>query len=306
MVMKLPEYCCFEAKKEFFSNYERINTIDDFKNKVLILKEDEKLIYRGMPEAKWQLFTSAQREYLCGDYKTLGIEFSDFIQSILSNIKESTIITKYLQSINLSPNDIFYLSLLQHYGAPSPLLDFTKDFETALYFAINGDSSIDKWKHEIDDFFSIYYFEKDERFYANYNLQDSSCKSFKKAEKFELKERISSLPNDCVLWEKMKNINFVILDDIEALKDKPGYFYWPNLNLIAQNGCFIMYTKEPQPLEQLLREIHFLVPFHCFDIHKSLIETIRTHYCKKTKEDLFPTMDRECTEAYNQFKQNLK
>ena len=298
--MKLPEYCSFEAKKEFFSNYERINTIDDFKNKVLILKEDEKIIYRGMPEAKWQLFTSAQREYLCEDYKTLGIEYSNFIQSILSNIKESTIITKYLQNIKLSPNDIFYLSLLQHHGAPSPLLDFTKNSETALYFATKDNSRAEKCNNGIENYFSLYFFSKDSVIYREYNLPQASNEAYEKASEIYgiNKYRIDNSIN----WKDLRDLSIAVLDDNESLRYKNGYFTWANLNIIAQEGCFILYNNKEIPIEQYLKKDII----HCFDIHKSLIETIRTHYCKKTKEDLFPTMDRECAEAYNQFKQNLK
>lgn len=315
--MKLPEYCCLKAKADFFSNeeypfYDRVDTIQDFEEKVLKIKEENeqkddkyKFIFRGVSEAKYKMFTSAQRKYIGGEYEKMGIKYFDFIRNILQSIKEDTLLNTFFDSINLKKNDIFYLSLLQHYGAPSLLIDFTHSFETALFFATEGDFSCEKCEREIDNYFSLYYFQKNDNFYQWYNLQKASCDAFEKSIILDIRNKISHSATENASIKNDKDISFAILDDMKELKNNDGYFYWPNLNLIAQNGCFIMYNKAQLPLEQFLKEVFFIQPFHCIDIHKSLIETIRTHYCTKTKEELFPSMERCCMDAYNQFKKNL-
>lgn len=311
MVMKLPEYSCLESKKDFFTegkfpSYDRIDTISDFEEKVLKLKnEKDKYIFRGVSEAKYKMFSSAQREYIFMDYKKTKIDYLNFINKLLLNIKDNKIVTTFCKTIGYDPNDLFYLSLLQHYGAPSPLIDFTKDFETALFFATETAFDIEKQESEIDNYFSLYYLEKVNNFYSWYSLQNASYVAIEKEKKLGIKNRISSTAKECASWENQKGVSIAILDDKEELKDNDGYFSWPNLNLVAQKGCFIMYLGEKDSLEEHLKKVFLMQPFHCFDIHKSLIETIHTHYCKKTREDLFPEMKTICNDAYNQFKQNL-
>ena len=130
--MKLEEYSNLSQKEPFFET-KNINTYKEFDNIYEELKENT-LLYRGIHEAKYKIYTSAQREWITNEYSKNGMTYTQFIQSIISNIRKNTILSKYYKSLNINENDLLYISLLQHYGAPSPLLDFTYNINIALYF----------------------------------------------------------------------------------------------------------------------------------------------------------------------------
>ena len=175
--MELPTYKSLEEKKSNFTFYKQIDNPNNLK---YYLKELERLphtfkrwgidrrepacIFRGVKEAKYKLYTSAQREWIKGDLsKKLGEDgFADFVDRVLYQLKKDTRLRNYLKTRGIIQNDMFLLSLLQHYGAPTPLLDFTYDREVALFFATRGDekSQSDKTREtiEIDEYFSIYAF----------------------------------------------------------------------------------------------------------------------------------------------------
>ena len=76
---------------------------------------------------------------------------------------------KYLDKIGLDPeNDLAVLSFLQHYGCPTPLLDWTYNFSNALFFSVqNLDKQTANW--EIEKYFCVYFLE--EEFFETYSMQ---------------------------------------------------------------------------------------------------------------------------------------
>ena len=66
--MKLPEYkSLIEKKTAFGDNYQRISTITELKPFLEGTNSFEKYIYRGVCEAKYKNYTSAQRRYIVNE-----------------------------------------------------------------------------------------------------------------------------------------------------------------------------------------------------------------------------------------------
>ncbi|WP_284461762.1 FRG domain-containing protein, partial [Chryseobacterium sp.] len=53
-------------------------------------------------------------------------------------------------------NDLAYLSYMQHFGVPTPFLDYTNNPYVALFFAIDG-INFTPSDNEIDNYFSLYF-----------------------------------------------------------------------------------------------------------------------------------------------------
>lgn len=158
--MNIPIYNTFEEKADFF-NHIKIDTADvlDTHIKNLLMIENN-CIFRGVHEAKYKLYTSVQREWIT---KGLGrhITLDFLVENLIRTIRQNKMLEKYFKSLNIYPNDLLYLSLLQHYGAPSPLLDFSLNIKFALFFATDNVMWSNSSNDNIEDYISVYYLDMD-------------------------------------------------------------------------------------------------------------------------------------------------
>lgn len=128
--------------------------------------------FRGQPEAKFQLFNSAQRHFYGKGIDQLNKTvyegndnneklnfFKDWTMTVIvEGLKwEGAVVPKILNQLNIEYKDPFVPinSYLRHYGVPTPVLDFSLIPFVALYFAI------EKVNHtpsniEIENYMSLY------------------------------------------------------------------------------------------------------------------------------------------------------
>jgi|GEM_PF-1308725 FRG domain len=169
--MILPTYKSLEEKKEHFSHYRKINTVEELEKEMRKLEEDQtsllafstELVFRGVKEAKYKLYTSAQRDWITNEWEKLGISFVDFIDRQLYNLKKDKVLMRYFESIDIAVNDLLLLSFLQHYGAPAPLLDFTYNILISLFFAATGTEPNKQGFDDIENYLSVYAISVDKR-----------------------------------------------------------------------------------------------------------------------------------------------
>ena len=325
--MKLPEYKSLEEKTPFFYHI-KIDTKDVLDSHLeKLLEFSPNCIFRGVNEAKYKLYTSVQRSWICnglGRHSTINL----MVDSMITSLRNNVTLTDYYKSLNIIPTDLLYLGLLQHYSAPTPLLDFTHDYKTALYFATKG-LSAGCSDSEIDDFFSLYYIDTDK--YGDQLVKmDEFLNDGLDAGAAMYKDIISKYPGghaDKPLLDSMdiytRWIKSPFYDDgLCAIKmmfiDNPLKFkgittpytheslYWSNLNIIAQKGCFILYNNDRMPMEEYVSQSVCLPKIWCIDIHKSLAEYVQEHYLQGLSEALlFPDINHLAKNAYKDFLKNL-
>jgi hypothetical protein len=95
-------------------------------------------IFRGQSDHEWQLETSLRRAILQNN-PGLQTSITHREKIILNKFKAQA--HNYLQSPPSASDDIEWLSLVQDFGGPTRLLDFTESFYIAAFFALEDATS---------------------------------------------------------------------------------------------------------------------------------------------------------------------
>lgn len=283
-------YNSIAEKTPHFASNRIINSNVDFET----LRQEFELIqsnslrhcvFRGVNEAKYKLYNSAQREWASWDMGTIGENYEDHIINMINSCKNSeSLLEKYYKRLGIIRNDWLILSFLQHYSAPSPLLDFSKDYKTAFFFASSNVNGNHGNTDDISNYISIYYFE-----FVN------------EAKKIETlvhyaKRTIAPMPavsgRDTQIWDDELSYERV-MQDCDALLI-PSYSHvtelknsnhsivtklmTSNLRSTCQDGEFVCSKSQNEPVEDLFQRKG--AKLHCVNIHKAL-----AHYIENTMFD---------------------
>ena len=336
---KLVYHCAISKPKEFEEWYDYYSS---FKN----------VIYRGLNNAKYKLFTSLQVHYLLN--RNFRLSPRDFVTQEIDILKNANnnLYPKYFKTIGVQETDFLYLSLMQHYRAKTPFMDFSHSIDSALFFAQDGYEK--SWccnKSNPNNYVSVYWVEEPEKHPELVKILEMLGASLRKAMegivdlyqnsngiklnidniKFErylswanpqnnysgfkdfelgfltdqIMKRSINYDYDYVLQKFQKDaqagsfaINPQLLDDYyntlyEIIVYKTRL---TNLNIVAQEGCFIFYNPEQPlvPMEEfwVKNPTYLRLPqLHCIDIHKDLIPKCILPLLKGkgiTKEYIYP------------------
>lgn len=167
LIQKLPEYKSFAEKETHYFANEYVNCEAELDEVIMRLKASEQsLIFRGASEANCKMFASSQHHW---QQKTDWVarmgkaDYHDFVEEIIRRAECLSEVQGYMQQQNLHTNDVVLFALMQHIGAPSPVIAFSKSLLTGLFFASDWDDS--KWTDSRDkgigDYISLYYISKE-------------------------------------------------------------------------------------------------------------------------------------------------
>lgn len=111
-------------------------TVDSWNDALLLFDQithkSSNWVFRGQSDECWKLSTKFEREankYQCNPYW-----FKNREKYILQDFQRKT--HHYVQNLPEPESHIEWLSLLQHYGGPTRLLDFTYSYYIATFFAV--------------------------------------------------------------------------------------------------------------------------------------------------------------------------
>lgn len=276
--MKLLEHKSFEEKKQFFTNCGSqfvINTKRDFDALYdLLINDVDKgfKLYRGVSEAKYLTYTSAQRYYITNEIFKIEPIFHQFIRSLIENTKKAYngLLEGYYKSLDVEIDDYLILSFLQHYGAPSTFVDFSYNLKKSLYFCFDN-MNFNPSDNEIDNYVSLYIIDK-RNFYPLDFLYKTISQSIKIQDVEENKQK--ELPIKIVEHSKdFEVLGQMICSFIDGCKNQTASSgFISNLNLIAQEGAFLFYFNGGIPFEVFMKGDN--IPWTCYNIHKSLKEYV--------------------------------
>lgn len=308
----LAEYGSTLQKSRYFDQV-NIDAKEQFDNLFDELKLKEGLLFRGVREAKWRLYSSLQRQWVTHKLYESDVTYQEFLETLVefARKEQKQALSKFLRLNRIDPeNDIAVLSFLQHYGCPTPLLDWTYSFLISLYFAIDGIENKQSPK-EIDSYFSVYHIE--EKYFQSSSIKEIIEEGLKR-EHDKLKvtvienskqegveeDQIGKIFSEKRLQlmakmmygrglvthlTKIKHlINFPISYFSDFDKDNDLQFSLNNnMNIVNQYGAFTWNADSSKPLEQIGNEqvaeeygdadgYRFC---SCYNINKKLIEHIR-------------------------------
>ncbi|MEJ2884362.1 FRG domain-containing protein [Pedobacter sp. GR22-6] len=326
--MNTPVYSNLEEKSHHF-NHKIINSKEELDEllETWSMKDDSKrYIFRGVNNAKFKLYNSGQRAWTGQELEKLGKSYQEFIQQEIDYAKafQSNLLVKFFNAFGHNAYDFSILSFLQHYGSPTPLLDFSYNFECGLFFCMDGMSHYAS--EDIDNYFSIYAIDTNQSdLISILNHLESNTKNIE-----ELLSKHGNIDvDDSEVLNNLENLNYSRLEELRlfylpgyqdrgtrfTIPSRPGFqlvYNQHNLNIINQEGLFVFNSDSEHPLEDYFNDGKFtsfnrtfsLKKIHCWDIHKSFGEYIlnRLSYKGITRDFIYPQEEFIALSAFKNFK----
>lgn len=290
----LSEYNNLKEKSQYY-NCTTIDNIQDFENIFQdIVQHQSEYVFRSVNEARFKLYSSAQRQWIWNDLFKNYHSYEDYINSRIVLVQNHQDIISFFSNNKISLNDFAILALLQHYGQPSPLVDFTYNPHLSLFFAFDrvrpGATG-----NEIDNYVSLYRLKHTHPCFCSIQkVNEYGAVTLSNTLK-DLGIPISQIDTKKVLFD-IQNLTYKQYADIGIILvhgDKMGItnikipslgfactYNITNPNLKNQEGLFMLNTTENEPLGELVRKKHRYVSplIDCYNINKKLESHIRKTY----------------------------
>jgi hypothetical protein len=224
--------------------------------------------FRGAGEARFKLYNSAQRFWMQNNLRQLEaisqpLSYIQMIKNMVDSAKKQELFKKIFNYYGLSPEqtDFPILSILQHYGAPTPLMDWTYDLDVALFFAVDQAKHFE-CENDIQNYMSVYRIEKAAQVaFIKSNLQVVSGNVF---------------PTITHLSDNWPGTVYYISDfEVKNQRQIKPLTTFYNLNILPQEGLFIFNPHETDPLERIAEQKDPAARMVCYNINKDLAEMVR-------------------------------
>lgn len=183
-------------------------------------------IYRGHSDEHWKLESTLER-ILEAKYESMADRFENYA---IDNFEGKFHL--YDKSNDLPTTKLEWLSIMQHYGVPTRMLDFTQSPYIALYFALENANKAEKGS------FAIYALNFRE-------IQKRSLDYLKKQDK-----------EITITYDEMFQRRDELFDVIDHASHEILWIIEPsvaNLRIDRQAGCFLIAGCIRKTIEQLLK-----------------------------------------------------
>lgn len=303
---KCPQYTQNQDKDSHFIYTKYIKTkveLDEEMTKFEILQDA--YIFRGMNDATYKMYASSQRHWI---EKTEWIRkigkanYYDFIDALIYKTSAIPRLKQYIADNHVSFTELFTASMMQHFGAPSPMLDFSMDLYKGLFFAIDGCTDPVDETDNLENYFSLYLLPKNLD-----GVQTTVQKVMKQAAKdieVLLQDAQKKDPNTKIDTTRVEDeIRYCRFRQFRTDNNQSSISFLPvngpdvgsvdisisslnfqckyeiiNDRILSQQGMFIMNLTQDVPLVELMNKACLKKIFICLNIHKSLKQYVIDTY----------------------------
>ena len=151
-------YSSLTEKERFFTCY-NVHEISELES-ILNRFQDKRMVFRGIKEACYYNYPSALVRI--GTDKEQNV-LDNLITSYIDSVRKNKRLIKLLKRQSKDCTDFQILSLLQHYGFGTTILDFSYRFNYAVFFALDGMSYTNNVEYDdIANYVSIYMFDSED------------------------------------------------------------------------------------------------------------------------------------------------
>lgn len=319
-------------QKSFCFDQYTIDTKEEFDKIYEKYKMSEDILFRGQREASWRLYSRLQRQWIIDKLYEKGYSYQELLSKFVVDGKSGfeEMILELLEAHHIDViNNISVLGFLQHHGCPTPLLDWTYKFQTALYFGLD---KLEKnaGPREIDNYFSVYFInQKDMEGGGMRQVMDDSLDVLDEehsaeviakyakdeAQRLEMTEHFKGrkifdkdrIPGSGMI-EYVTRVEHMVEFPLSFFSDKDantGFIFSLNnsKNILNQSGVFVWNASPSKPLEVVGAELYFANNANanpdeyrfceCFNINKELAPYIEQRLAEDgiTKDFIYPTPD---------------
>lgn len=295
--MCLINYNNFEEKERVF-NRKTIDTEDDFYTFYHEKSQNKNLRFRTVADAKYRNYTSVQRSWIMQDEKMqkmkikYGIDsYEQYVDTLLSIVRNDKDIKHFFASENIPINDAVVWAMMQHYGYPTPFVDFSYSIDGSLFFLIpnSGRLPLPKFTSQdtIDDYFSVYIINSNVDWFQA-SMQRITINGMGKVngminvfngqvDTTDYQKKTTNLD-----YHDFKDLPFISVDgpalgiqqgSVPILRFNASY----NIGIPrtkVQDGLFICIPSEKDVLEDVIKKQTKQMLIECYDINKSLRQYI--------------------------------
>lgn len=285
--------------------------IDDEKSLVAelakIKSKEKDYLFRGVNSACFKMYSSSQREWMNRSIvkKLTKDDYYRFIINLIHETADRQEVKDYIQKEGVTYNEFFILALMQHFGVPSPMLDFSLSLEKALFFATDGalNGWVDDGTDKLDNYVSLYFLpnkvdwvqatlqsvtqnsaESIDSLLNNTKINDPSL--FNRIDTKNVENNIRYALFRQFIPGPQSNISFLPVNgpadgrvkiDIPILNFHCDY-YIINDRLLSQEGMFITNFTIDEPLVELMNRVCNNKLFTCINFRKSLVPYIVNNF----------------------------
>ena len=295
-------------KDSSFCRYIYIDDVNALNAELSKIKNVEAdFLFRGVSNASYKMYSSSQREWMNRSIvkKLSNDDYYRYVIKLIHETAKRKEVQIYMQQESVTYNEFFILALMQHFGVPSPMLDFSLSMEKALFFATDGalNGWVDDGTDKLDNYVSLYLLpnkvdwvqatlqsvaqisaESIDSLLNNTKINDPSL--FNRIDTKNVENNIRYALFREFIPGPQSNISFLpvigpadgrVKIDIPILNFHCDY-YIINDRLLSQEGLFITNFTIDEPLVELMNRVCNNKLFTCINFRKSLVPYIVNNF----------------------------